>query len=219
MKFGKFRRVAVAAGNALARVADHFVIGLSVDPFAGFWLRMQHRFNDPDCPLCKEEDSMFKCDKCGQMYFDQDGAAACARAGCHRPPAPAEIVPAKLANDSSPSPDAAPAAPSLLAASLAESAAVLASAAASAGVKLPPPPAPPAAPVPTLGRIVLYRPRPGECRQWAVPEVDQYPAVVVRVWSPRCVNLSVLTDSPQPMHATSVEPGEIPGTWSWPPRV
>lgn len=130
---------------------------------------------------------MYKCAKCGQGYFDQDGAAGCARAGCHRPPAPAEIVPTRPAEESKPSPDAAPAGPR-----------------------------------PSLGRIVLYRPKPGECKQFAVPEVDVYPAVVVRIWSDVCVNLFVLTDGMIPMHATSAtfDPaGTAPGSWSWPPRV
>ncbi len=162
----------------------------------------------------------FKCKVCGQGFFDQDGAAACARAGCHRPPAPAEIVPAKLATDSSSSPDAAAAALSPLGASLAESAAVLAAAANAEGVKLPPPPPAPTAPAPTVGRVVHYRPREGECQRFASMEVDVLPAVVTRVWSPSCVNLHVFPEGMNPMWVTSVEfDAAKEGCWSWPPRT
>ena len=74
---------------------------------------------------------------------------------------------------------------------------------------------------PTVGRIVLYHPTPGE--RGGATDAPYFPAVITRVWSPTCVNLQVLTDAGQPFPVTSVQSSPAQGpaperTWRWPPR-
>lgn len=48
---------------------------------------------------------------------------------------------------------------------------------------------------------------------------DEYPAIVVRVWTPPCVNLQVFFDGIGSYWATSRSEGTGEGTWHWPARV
>jgi hypothetical protein len=73
-------------------------------------------------------------------------------------------------------------------------------------------------PKPTLGRTVLFRladaDAPGAPRM--------HPAVVTRVWSDTCVNLTVFRDGGAIVPAVSVDHAPVDGrptltgTWSWP---
>ena len=74
---------------------------------------------------------------------------------------------------------------------------------------------------PTLGRIVLFH---------GIKYNDsfEHPAIVTKVWSPYCVNLTVFPDVGLPFTITSVcqKEGLTPddesnGTysWRWPPKV
>ena len=74
-------------------------------------------------------------------------------------------------------------------------------------------------PTPTIGRIVHYFPREGECRQWASNEQEALPAVITHVWE-STVNLKVLADGGnQDWAATSIPEGTARGCYAWPPRV
>lgn len=75
------------------------------------------------------------------------------------------------------------------------------------------------APVPTIGRIVLYAPTPMERVGRGL--ADYYPAIITRVWSPRCVNLHVLADGGPAFFVTSVDFSLVPTerSWRWPPRA
>ncbi len=70
---------------------------------------------------------------------------------------------------------------------------------------------------PSIGRIVLFR---GEKSNGA----NEHPAIVTRVWSDTCVNLTVFLDNGAPFVVTSatqdedVESGSL-RAWRWPPRV
>lgn len=90
-------------------------------------------------------------------------------------------------------------------------------------------------PIPTVGRIVLYRLNRSDVQTIrerrdtqhiggnSVNEGDTIPMVIVAVWSngPRsAVNGQVLLDGPDGHYwATSVAVGEGPGTFSWPTRT
>lgn len=68
---------------------------------------------------------------------------------------------------------------------------------------------------PSLGRIVLYR---GIVSNAA----NEHPALVTRVWSDTCVNLTVFPDYGSQELRTSVnqdEAMEQTQGWRWPPRV
>lgn len=52
-----------------------------------------------------------------------------------------------------------------------------------------------------------------------VHEGDILPLIVLRVWSPTCVNGQVFLDGNDVFWATSVSEGTLPGTWCWPPRT
>jgi len=74
-------------------------------------------------------------------------------------------------------------------------------------------------PTPTIGRVVHYFPREGECRQWASNEQEALPAVITHVWE-STVNLKVLADGGnQDWAATSIPEGTARGCYAWPPRV
>lgn len=47
---------------------------------------------------------------------------------------------------------------------------------------------------------------------------DEFPMVVVRVWSESCVNGQVLLDGNDTYWATSVSQGDQNGMWHWPER-
>jgi hypothetical protein len=76
---------------------------------------------------------------------------------------------------------------------------------------------------PSVGRIVLVPMEPTSNNGAEVA-----PAIITRVWSPTCVNLRVIPDSPtSPFLRTSQTYAEElplaadapPSTWTWPPRV
>lgn len=75
------------------------------------------------------------------------------------------------------------------------------------------------APMPAIGRIVLYAPTAAE--REGRGGADYYPAVITRVWGQRCVNLHVLADAGQAFPVTSVDYGMLPAerSWRWPPRT
>lgn len=75
---------------------------------------------------------------------------------------------------------------------------------------------------PSLGRIVLFKSKdPLHLSNGA----DEAPAIITRVWSDTCVNLTVFRDATEPLAVTSVvlaEDFEASGQWTawrWPPRV
>lgn len=55
--------------------------------------------------------------------------------------------------------------------------------------------------------------------------ISEHPAVINRVWSDTCVNLTVLPDCGAPISKTSVvqnedlQTGDQGNAWRWPPRV
>lgn len=78
---------------------------------------------------------------------------------------------------------------------------------------------------PSVGRIVLFR-------QHASNGIVEHPAIITRVWSDTCVNLTVFPDCGVPITKSSVEisdPPRVAGddadlslnnyAWRWPPRV
>lgn len=88
-------------------------------------------------------------------------------------------------------------------------------------------------PVPTIGRIVLYRLRQSDADSinerplWStargnrVTEGEVYPMVIVKVWgdSPNAaVNGQVMLDGDDTLWATSVSCGDKPGEFAWPQR-
>ncbi len=72
---------------------------------------------------------------------------------------------------------------------------------------------------PTIGRIVHYHAPEAE----ASNGTQLFAAMVTRVWSETCVNLTVYPDGGNAYFRTSVEiQGRHQGadrSWSWPPRV
>ena len=71
---------------------------------------------------------------------------------------------------------------------------------------------------PSLGRIVLYRSIDNNGTR-------EHPALVTRVWTDTCVNLTVFPDFGQLLLKTSVVQNESlegpnqDNAWRWPPRV
>ena len=71
---------------------------------------------------------------------------------------------------------------------------------------------------PSLGRIVLFRSLDSN-------GTKEHPALITRVWSDTCVNLTVFPDYGEPVYKTSVNQNEsLEGSnqnlaWRWPPRV
>lgn len=71
---------------------------------------------------------------------------------------------------------------------------------------------------PSLGRIVLFRSLDSNGSK-------EHPALVTRVWSDTCVNLTVFPDYGELVFKTSVNQNEsLEGpnqelAWRWPPRV
>lgn len=61
---------------------------------------------------------------------------------------------------------------------------------------------------PTIGRIVHYNAEDGEV----------YPAIILKVWNPTCVNLEVFGPAPC-KYPTSVMQGDEMSSWQWPPRA
>lgn len=60
---------------------------------------------------------------------------------------------------------------------------------------------------PTPGRIVHYK----------AENEEIYPAMILKVWSPTCVNLEVFGQAPNKF-PTSVSQGENIFNWQWPQR-
>lgn len=48
---------------------------------------------------------------------------------------------------------------------------------------------------------------------------DEFPAIVVRVWSDTCVNLQIFLDSNDVYWGTSFCQGDALGMWNWPART
>ena len=72
---------------------------------------------------------------------------------------------------------------------------------------------------PSLGRIVLFRSHVSNGN-------SEHPALITRVWSDTCVNLTVFPDNSEPKLFTSVVLNEDTDAahagqqaWRWPPRV
>ncbi len=70
---------------------------------------------------------------------------------------------------------------------------------------------------PSIGRIVLFR-------RENVNGVDEHPAIITRVWSDTCVNLTVWLDGGATFFASSAMLNEDMESadrnlWRWPPRV
>lgn len=71
---------------------------------------------------------------------------------------------------------------------------------------------------PSVGRIVLFRSLESN-------GAKEHPAIITRVWSDGCVNLTVFPDYGEPVLKSSVTFAEISETtaesyaWRWPPRV
>jgi hypothetical protein len=71
---------------------------------------------------------------------------------------------------------------------------------------------------PSVGRIVLFRSELSN-------GVTEHPAIVNRVWSDTCVNLTVFPDCGHPIIKTSVlqnedmSEGNQTLAWRWPPRA
>lgn len=76
---------------------------------------------------------------------------------------------------------------------------------------------------PSLGRIVIYRYHPTELCAHTNGAIE-CPAVIVRVWNERTVNLKLIEDGPMDSWRTSVlaedeNAAGTPGRWSWPVKV
>lgn len=87
------------------------------------------------------------------------------------------------------------------------------------GLSIPAAASAPLEPMPSIGRIVLYRPTDSEREAGGSGEF--WPAVITRVWSAHCVNLHVLTDGGPAFWLTSVSRADSaePRSWRWPPKV
>ena len=77
-------------------------------------------------------------------------------------------------------------------------------------------------PVPTVGRIVLYRVGARNenvlIRQNQIAPGDLLPAMIVRVWDEGRVNLRVICDGTFDAWEPAVSQGDEPGQWNWPLR-
>lgn len=76
---------------------------------------------------------------------------------------------------------------------------------------------------PTIGRIVLFSSNDPE---HLGNQAKEAPAIITRVWSDTCVNLTVFRDADSPLSMTSVclYEGDFAASgqsiaWRWPPRV
>lgn len=79
---------------------------------------------------------------------------------------------------------------------------------------------------PNIAQTAIARPSPG--RIVLVTDADsngvtEHPAIVNRVWSPECINVTVFPDCGTAYNMTSVLASEDgssqPQRWRWPPRV
>lgn len=72
--------------------------------------------------------------------------------------------------------------------------------------------------LPSVGRIVLFRSELSN-------GIREHAAIITRVWSPTCVNLTIFPDFGAVLLKTSVNQNEDPAdttqelAWRWPPRV
>ena len=75
---------------------------------------------------------------------------------------------------------------------------------------------------PTIGRIVLFKSK--DVKELG-NHAEEVPAIITRVWSENCVNLTVFRDFAEPLLQTSVTYAEDldasgqHSAWRWPPRV
>jgi hypothetical protein len=75
---------------------------------------------------------------------------------------------------------------------------------------------------PTVGRIVNYWPGTDTEAGSNSNAAGPVPAIITRVWSEVCVNLTIFPDFSLPICRTSVLLAELPqqsARWSWPERV
>lgn len=78
---------------------------------------------------------------------------------------------------------------------------------------------------PSIGRIVIYRPRPNELIKLGGNHeqgITECPAIIVKMWGDAeesAVNLKVLGDSANDIWVTSAMKGEQVGQWSEPKRI
>lgn len=79
---------------------------------------------------------------------------------------------------------------------------------------------------PNISPAAISRPSPG--RIVLVTDADsngvtEHPAIVTRVWSPECINMTVFPDYGVPYCMSSVSVSDDgssqPHRWRWPPRV
>ncbi len=74
--------------------------------------------------------------------------------------------------------------------------------------------------MPTVGRIVHYRPHPGDPPGVLYDSPEFLPAIVTRVpHDIRGINIKVFCDGPGSIHMTNIIAGDEPGQWQWPKRV
>lgn len=70
---------------------------------------------------------------------------------------------------------------------------------------------------PTVGRIVHYRPHPGDPPGVLHNSPEFLPAIITWVgYKSGRVNLKVFCDGPGIVHMESIAAGNAPGQWQWP---
>lgn len=74
---------------------------------------------------------------------------------------------------------------------------------------------------PTIGRIIIYKLNPDRSSDMFVNSgATECPAIVVRAFEGGKINIKLFTDGPGDQQwRTSIDEGDGPGTWHWPPRV
>jgi len=74
-------------------------------------------------------------------------------------------------------------------------------------------------PEPTVGSIVRYHVAKSDPPEVSSNAPEQLPAIVLRVFSSRVVNLHIFCDGIMDAWKTNVTFGEREGCWSWPPKA
>lgn len=69
---------------------------------------------------------------------------------------------------------------------------------------------------PTIGRIVIFT-VPSPEHPTANNDAKEVPAIITRVWSDTCVNLTVFADNREPVNFSSSQYSDkaLPTTWRW----
>jgi hypothetical protein len=80
--------------------------------------------------------------------------------------------------------------------------------------------------IPTVSDTVMFFPAldDADCRTNYLKEDEGIPALVTRVWSPDCVNLTVFPDNGVPQCRTSINKAKVfgraePFSWNWPEKI